>query len=476
MFCGNCGNELREGARFCPKCGAITRLGRQQNQPSAEPEQAMPPVIPGPEPVLEPEPAQEPAGTNTPAEPAIEEDTAPAPRQQVRQRPAAGKAKPAVRLKAMPVKPAQEAQPAQQEKPARPVSPPSAPVVEKPAQQPAAPAQSSFLETGAARFASAVGSVKDALGGGSVQCGSCGTKLKAGTKFCPECGTPVAQAERQNTHDTQDKQDTKGHERTDDPTHSLTIQMAEPIAVTNPEVSVQINPGGISAKIKGGETISFDLPQGKYTVSFKCSFQKAAIEVHLCRDSVIAVAWNMVTGGIEARQIGEDSNAQSREAAPVKSKGKRTAVLLAAGAILVSIIIGGLWGIVSDGTAGGNTPHSVETKNSANLSEAYINCAKQITLESLSSPSTARFTNCEVEEIDDYGRTLVSMTIDSQNGFGAMIRNYAIVILQRYDVETNKYSYNPTFAVQIYSNVGNKDLTIKMTKQLNNWNEERSSE
>lgn len=188
MFCGNCGNELREGARFCPKCGAITRLGRQQNQPSAEPEQAMPPVIPEPEPVIETEPAQEPAGTNTPAEPAIEEDAAPAPRQQVRQRPAAGKAKPAVRLKAMPVKPAQEAQPAQQEKPARPVSPPSAPVDEEPAQQPAAPAQSSFLETGAARFAPAVGSVKDALGGGSVQCGSCGTRLKAGTKFCPECG------------------------------------------------------------------------------------------------------------------------------------------------------------------------------------------------------------------------------------------------------------------------------------------------
>lgn len=22
MFCGNCGTELREGARFCPGCGA----------------------------------------------------------------------------------------------------------------------------------------------------------------------------------------------------------------------------------------------------------------------------------------------------------------------------------------------------------------------------------------------------------------------------------------------------------------------
>lgn len=210
MFCGNCGNELREGARFCPKCGAVTRLGRQQNQPSAEPKQVMPPVIPEPEPVIETEPAQEPAGTNTPAEPAIEEDAAPAPRQQVRQRPAAGKAKPVVRLKAMPMKPAQEAQSTQRAEPAKPVSPPSAPVVEEPAQQPAAPAQSSFLETGAARFASAVGSVKDALGGGSVQCGSCGTRLKAGTKFCPECGAAVTQPPNAEPAPAPDGQNSKG--------------------------------------------------------------------------------------------------------------------------------------------------------------------------------------------------------------------------------------------------------------------------
>ena len=189
MFCGNCGNELREGARFCPKCGAVTRLGRQQNQPPAEPE---------------------PAGTNTPAEPAIEEDAAPAPRQQVRQRPAAGKAKPAVRLKAMPVKPAQEEQPAQQAEPAQPVSPPPAPEPAEPPQQPAAPVQPSFLETGAARLASAVGGVKDALGGESVQCGSCGTKLKAGTKFCPECGAAVTQPPKAEPAPAPDGQNSKG--------------------------------------------------------------------------------------------------------------------------------------------------------------------------------------------------------------------------------------------------------------------------
>lgn len=205
MFCGNCGNELREGAKFCPKCGAMTRLARQQEQPQAEPEQAMPPVIPEPEPVLAPGPVQEPA---------IEGNTAPAesapPEQVRRQRPAAGKAKPAVRLKAMPVKPAQEAQPTRQAEPAKPVSPPPAPEAMEPPQQPVTPAQPSILETGAARLASAVGSVKDAMGGGSVQCGSCGTKLKAGTKFCPECGAAVTQPPKEEPAPAPDGQNSKG--------------------------------------------------------------------------------------------------------------------------------------------------------------------------------------------------------------------------------------------------------------------------
>lgn len=207
MFCGNCGNELREGAKFCPKCGAMTRLARQQEQPPAEPERAIPPM---PEPILEPEPVQESAGTNTPAEPAIEEDAMPGPRQQVRQRPAAGKAKPAVRLKAVPVEPTQDAQPAPQAEQAEPVSTPPAPEAAKPLQQPAAPAEPSILETGAARFASAVGSVKNALGGGSVQCGSCGIKLKAGTKFCPECGAAVTQPPKAEPVPTPDGQNSKG--------------------------------------------------------------------------------------------------------------------------------------------------------------------------------------------------------------------------------------------------------------------------
>lgn len=202
MFCGNCGNELREGARFCPKCGAVTRLGRQQDRPPAGPEQAIPPVIPGP--VLGTGSVQGPTGIDVPtAGPTTKEDAASAPRQQVRQRPA-------VRLKAVPVKPAQEDQSAQQAGPARPVAPPPAPEAVEPPQQPAAPARPSFLETGAARLASAVGGVKDALGGGSVQCGSCGTKLKAGTKFCPECGAAVTQPPNAGPAPAPDGQDPKG--------------------------------------------------------------------------------------------------------------------------------------------------------------------------------------------------------------------------------------------------------------------------
>lgn len=106
-----------------------------------------------------------------------------------------------------------------------------------------------------------------------------------------------------------------------------------------------------------------------------------------------------------------------------------------------------------------------------NLNEHYINCAKQLVSEQLKSPATASYSNCVVEEIDQYGRIMVSMAVDSQNGFGAYIRKYAIVILQTYDSKEETFTYKSYAAVQFYDRAEYKSSTANVAKSLNHWNE-----
>lgn len=39
MYCGNCGNHLKEGDRFCGKCGAVTNLNNQPQMPISKPKE-----------------------------------------------------------------------------------------------------------------------------------------------------------------------------------------------------------------------------------------------------------------------------------------------------------------------------------------------------------------------------------------------------------------------------------------------------
>ena len=106
----------------------------------------------------------------------------------------------------------------------------------------------------------------------------------------------------------------------------------------------------------------------------------------------------------------------------------------------------------------------------------YIACAEDAVCDQLKSPSSARFSSGEVEEIDDYGRILISITVDSENSFGAMIRNYAVVVIQKYNPEKKSYIYNPSYGVQLYSDSAMTDTAIEMVKSLNDWNEPLADE
>lgn len=84
MFCKNCGNEIKEGAKFCPYCGTVNQAATEAVQPAPQP--ASQPVQPAPQPVqTEAQPVQ-PAPQ--PVQPAPQPVPQPVP-QQIYQQPVA---------------------------------------------------------------------------------------------------------------------------------------------------------------------------------------------------------------------------------------------------------------------------------------------------------------------------------------------------------------------------------------------------
>ncbi len=261
MFCGNCGAKLRDDDRFCPKCGAKTRLVRQMEQI--------------------PEETAVPASSSSSVESASN---------------AGAKPRKTVRLKSVPTGQVQNDSKPEQAGPVKTEPEPAAPVnrepvkeerQEKPPQQSAEPAGASESEP---VYHAPEPEQKDTADGGSIRCGNCGATLKAGTKFCPECGAAIG-VQQHETPQFENKKDNK--------IHSLKIVMKKPSAATNPCIVVTVVPGNISGKIRGGEVLDFSLPRGSYIINFKCAFRKATININLAKDSIIDLEWNMLLGTIE---------------------------------------------------------------------------------------------------------------------------------------------------------------------------------
>lgn len=103
----------------------------------------------------------------------------------------------------------------------------------------------------------------------------------------------------------------------------------------------------------------------------------------------------------------------------------------------------------------------------------YIQAAEQVVSEQLRSPSTASFSNVKVVDKDKYGRALVSMTVDAQNGFGAYIRdNYVVVI---YDVNKREETFRYVYP-QSYKESFLEDAVISSMKKQADWDEPLDSD
>lgn len=100
--------------------------------------------------------------------------------------------------------------------------------------------------------------------------------------------------------------------------------------------------------------------------------------------------------------------------------------------------------------------------------EDYIDCAKSVAYNQLKAPSTASFSDGKVVEKDDYGRALVTFTVDAENSFGAYVRTYYAIVIETYDKSTEQFTYN-RFAVQHWTNSIDDDIYLEAAKLAADW-------
>jgi len=110
-------------------------------------------------------------------------------------------------------------------------------------------------------------------------------------------------------------------------------------------------------------------------------------------------------------------------------------------------------------------------RNASN--DEYISSAKSAVCDILKAPTTASWGAATVEEKDEYGRAIVTLTVDAQNGFGAMIREHYVVCIQGVTPE-GKYLCDKYIGVRAYDElfmgIGKNEV-----KKLNGFGEPRNT-
>lgn len=81
-------------------------------------------------------------------------------------------------------------------------------------------------------------------------------------------------------------------------------------------------------------------------------------------------------------------------------------------------------------------------RSSPATKDVIESCAKSLISNSLRSSSTARWDKCEKIDEDNYGRCLVYVSLEAQNGFGAYTKSSYFVVLQYVEAD-GKYTYKP---------------------------------
>ncbi|MBQ6169843.1 zinc ribbon domain-containing protein [Ruminococcus flavefaciens] len=108
----------------------------------------------------------------------------------------------------------------------------------------------------------------------------------------------------------------------------------------------------------------------------------------------------------------------------------------------------------------------------------YIIAAENIIKKDLKAPSTAIFSNEKIADEDEYGRKIVTFTVESQNSFGGYVTSNCYVLITGYDSNDDSFTYNAATGV-ITSEQGFDFLEesyIKKLKESTEWNQPQKEE
>lgn len=105
----------------------------------------------------------------------------------------------------------------------------------------------------------------------------------------------------------------------------------------------------------------------------------------------------------------------------------------------------------------------------------YIDCAITVVSQQLRSPSTAIFYEEEILDEDKYGRVLVRVCVEAQNGFGGYIKNTFLVVITDYDNITEAFIYGNPIVYDV-DEEWLEDGFIEQAKAASNWGEPLSED
>ena len=106
----------------------------------------------------------------------------------------------------------------------------------------------------------------------------------------------------------------------------------------------------------------------------------------------------------------------------------------------------------------------------------YIDCAKSAVSQQLRSPSTAMYYGEEIVDEDKYGRVLVRLCVEAQNGYGGYVKNTFVMVISDYNKATEEFITSGRILNYSVDEEWLADAFVEQAKSASNWGEPLSED